>query len=884
MTKTTLLYVNGKEHRLPAEPDTPLLYALRNDLGLVGAKLACGLEQCGACLVLLDGQPRPSCKMTIAEATGMEILTIEGLQAHGLHPIQQLLIDEQAAQCGFCTAGFVVAAAALLARDPQPDEAAIRAALDRNLCRCGVYPRILRAVRRAAGESNGGESPIRVIDRPLPEMPAALTPEMPASLERAPSLDRWLRIDPEDTVTIFLGKVEYGQGIQTAIAQLAAEELDLSLDRIRVVTADTDRTPDEGLTTGSMSLETTGQAMRMAAAEARRILLSLALEELEARPENLAVRDGRVRDLASGRSVTYWQLHSGRAFERPVRGDAPLKEPQEYRTLGKSTPRLDLEAKVRGEPAFLHDMQLPGMLHGRVLRPPSYGAGLESLDAAGAEKLPGVVRVVRDGSFVGVVAEREEQAVRALDELRRSAAWGSGDILPPEEGLEARLRQEPRQSFMVVDGTAMEGPIRERPPTSEGARTVRASYFRPFHMHASLGPSAAVALFEHGSLTLWTHAQGVFPIRRTVAQVLSLDEARVRAVYVEGPGCYGHTGADDAALDAALLARACPGRPVALRWSRQDEHGWEPYGPAMAIDLQAELDERGRVQNWDQEIWTYPHLGRPRLEPGSSGLLAAWSLDPPLQRPVPRPAMWNHVGGHRNADPIYAFETRRIVKHFLPGSPLRTSSQRGLGAYANVFAIESFMDELAEAGGEDPLAFRLRNLEDPRARQVLETAAEESGWAERSRPGGTGFGRGLAFARYKNRQTYCAVVIEVEAEPPLEAVTLRRALIVADAGQVVNPDGLSNQLVGGLVQAASWTLHERVRWDAGGVTSRDWNSYPILRLSETPEVRTVLINRPGAPFLGAGEASQGPTPAAIANAVWDATGVRLRRVPFVLGE
>jgi len=882
MSSRLSLNVNGRTREVSAGPETPLLYVLRNDFKLAGAKFACGLEQCGACMVLLDGKARPSCRLPAGEAVGKAIRTIESLaQGDRLHAVQKAFIDEQAVQCGFCTAGFIIAAAALLERNPQPTEAEIRKALDRNLCRCGVYPRILRAVLRASGQLDEAQSSIQVIDSPLPISETIRTGQLPASLERAPELDDWVRIDPEETVTIFLGKVEYGQGIQTAISQLAANELDISLAQLRVVTADTAQTPDEGMTVGSMSLETTGNAVRIAAAEARRFLLNLALEELEARPEDIEIAHGRILDKRTGRSTTYWELYGGQKFNLRIRGGLPLKGPEQFTVLGQSEHRVDLEKKVLGQPAFLHDLDLPDMLHGRVARPPGAGARLSSVDLASVEKMPGVVCVVRDGSFLGVVAVREEQAVAAAEALRFSAAWETGPSLPPQETLENRMRQAAVQSFPIVDGTALDAPIPPGEHLSEANRTFSAAYFRPFHMHASLGASAAVAWMDGDRMTLWVHTQGVFPVRRNVAAVLGMDESRLRVIYAEGPGCYGQNGSDDAALDAALLARACPGKPIALRWSRHDEHGWEPYGPAMSIELKAALDEAGDIAGWDQQIWTYPHLGRPQPSPNHSGLLAAWTLDPPFTRPASQPAMWNHVGGHRNADPIYELPDKCITKHFIADSPLRTSSQRGLGAYANIFALESFMDELAAETGQDPVAFRLKYLKDPRAREVLETAAEKAGWQARERPNVSGHGRGIAFARYKNRQTYCAVVIDLSVDMEAGTIRLEEALIAADSGQIVNPDGLSNQLEGGLVQAASWTLHEQVRWDAGGVVSLDWEGYPILRFTEAPRIRTVLVNRPGAPFMGAGEATMGPTPAAIANAVWDAVGIRLRKVPFL---
>jgi CO/xanthine dehydrogenase Mo-binding subunit len=399
-------------------------------------------------------------------------------------------------------------------------------------------------------------------------------------------------------------------------------------------------------------------------------------------------------------------------------------------------------------------------------------------------------------------------------------------------------------------------------------------------MHGSMGPSAAVAEFVDGKLTIRAHSQGAYPQRAVIAQALGMDPADVRVIHVEGAGCYGHNGSDDAAFDAALLALALPGRPVALKWTRADEHAWEPYGPAMVVRLEGSLDQAGSVVDWNHDVWSYTHLGRAQPDPVTSGLVASWHLSDPRPRPAAQPRLGRHVGIHRNADPIYAFPRRRIVKHFLPDGPLRTSSTRGLGAYANVFAIESFMDELATAAGADPVAFRLGQLEDERARAVVSAAAELSGWTPRSRPRGDGQGRGFAFARYKNLQCYAAVVVDVEVGRESGHVRLENVYIAADAGLVVNPNGLSNQLEGGFVQSASWTLYEQVKFGPEGITSLDWESYPILSFTNAPRIETLLLNRPDQPFLGSGEATQGPAPAAIANAIFDALGIRLRHIPF----
>jgi nicotinate dehydrogenase subunit B len=614
-------------------------------------------------------------------------------------------------------------------------------------------------------------------------------------------------------------------------------------------------------------------------------MLSEAHEELEAPLERLTVTDGVITDPVSGRSVSYWALYGGRRFGGPVTGAIRPKGATAYKVVGHPQPRIDLAAKVLGQGVFVHDMELPGMVHGRIVRPPSYDARLLSVDQAAAEGRPGVLRVVRDGSFLGVIAEREEQAVAAAEALHASANWQNDTDLPPQETLIEHMLGQPQQAYLLVDGTPTPGPIPpiEAPPGA--AQTLSATYFRPYHSHASLGPSAAVGLLDGDKLTVWTHSQGVYPVRAMLAHALDMSPEDIRCVHVDGAGSFGHNGADDAALDAALLALAVPGRPVSLKWSRADENTWEPYGPATVIQLQGSLDADGRVIDWNHDVWGYTHVLRPRPHGPMNPLLAAWHLAEPFEPPQARPILSAQVGIHRNALPLYTFcqdvpERPRIVKHFLPDSPLRVSALRGLGSYANVFALESFVDEIAQAAGEDPVAFRLRYMAEDRARAVIEAAADKANWQPAARPRGDGHGRGFAFAQYKNRQVYMAAVVDLSVDRASGQVYLERAVVAADAGQVVNPEGLSSQIEGAFTQSASWTLKEKVTFDRHGVTSTDWNRYPILRFRESPEMEVVLLNRPGSPFLGVGEGAMGPAPAAIANAIYDAVGARMRTIPF----
>jgi len=702
--------------------------------------------------------------------------------------------------------------------------------------------------------------------------------ELSPSLQRNPDLDSWVRIDDGGTITLFTGKVELGQGVRTAIARIGAEELDVSLARIRVQTADTAHGPNELLTVGSGSMEESGSAMRQAAAEARHHLLELAAQHLGVSSDALEVDDGTVSAPGLDRRTTYWELFGGKRFGRAVTGAVEPKQPVNYRIVGKAAQRIDLAAIVTGTARFVQDLTRPGMLYGRVVRPPSPAARLESIDETRARALAGVVAVVRDGSFLGAVAEREEQAVKAADALRVAARWSEQETLPAMDQLHEWLLAQPVSSYRVVEGVPVEGAIDPIATPAGAARTLEATYTRPYHMHASIGPSAALAEWTDGELTVWSHSQGVHLLRGALAQALATETDKVRVIHVEGPGCYGHNGADDAALDAALLARAVPGRPVRLQWTREDEHAWEPYGPAMVVKIQASLNEQGRLLDWNHDVRSNTHMGRGFPYGDRSALIAAWHRASPLAPPRPMPMLFYHAGIHRNADPLYAVPQRRVVKHFVENAPLRVSSTRSLGAYANVFAIESFMDELAAAAGADPLEFRLRHLADERARAVLRAAAERAGWEGRRKEFGRG--RGIGFARYKNQKCYAAVVIDVRVDLDTAEIVAERAVIAADAGQIVDPSGLANQLEGGVIQSASWTLKEQVAFDRTRVTSVDWEGYPILRFAAAPEVETVLLDRPGEPYLGSGEATQGPTAGAIANAVFDAIGVRLRQIPF----
>jgi nicotinate dehydrogenase subunit B len=691
---------------------------------------------------------------------------------------------------------------------------------------------------------------------------------LPGSLQTNRRLDAWLRINADGTATVFTGKVELGQGILTALRQIAAEELDLPLERIEMISGDTGRTPNEGQTAGSQSVENSGTALRLAGAEARAVLLELAAKRLGVAADGLSVADGTIR-AADGRKVTYGELAGEVDLKREATAKVAPKPTARHRIVGQSIPRFDIPAKVTGGAAFVQDIRLPGMVHGRVVRPPRYGDTLESVDEAAAKALPGVIAVVRDGSFLGVVAEREEQAIKAREALVKGAKWKPGPELPDPARIHAHLKSLPAKDDVIGVKQA---------PVPDGVRRFAATYTKPYIAHASIGPSAALAEFRDGKLTVWTHSQGVFPLRAELVSALKLQPADVRCIHVEGSGCYGHNGADDVALDAALLARAVPGRPVRLQWMRDDEFAWEPYGAAMVMQANAALDANGRIVDWTYELWSNPHSTRPQSTKGAN-VLAAWYLNEPQRSGPPQAIPQPAGGGDRNAIPLYEFPNQRVLHHFIADMPIRVSALRTLGAYANVFAVESFMDELAAAAGADPVAFRLAHMKDPRARAVIEAVAKKAGWKEGEKGDGTR-GRGIGFAKYKNLACYVAVVAELEVDRATGRVRVPRTYAATDAGLVINPDGLIAQIEGGIVQSASWTLKEQVRFDRSGITSRDWASYPILTIREAPKVEIEVINRPNERPLGAGEGSQGPAVAAIANAFAAATGKRIRELPM----
>jgi CO/xanthine dehydrogenase Mo-binding subunit len=691
---------------------------------------------------------------------------------------------------------------------------------------------------------------------------------LPGVLADNPRLDRWLNFATPGKVEVATGRVELGQGLLTAMTQIAAEELDVAFERITIRSGDTDRTPNEGYTAGSQSMQAGGIALRAACAEARALFLDQAAQRLGCAATELSVRNGRILRTGAATQFDYWSLVQSVSLAREATGTAARKSVADYTIVGRNAARVDLPAKLFGETTFVHDMAIDGMVHARVIRQPNRGATLNSFDEVAIRRAArGPISFVRDGNFLAIVGE-DETAVEAAAAAAH-AHW-SGVERPSALQQEANwLLQRP--SIDRIIGV----------PESDAARGLQsyeAVYTRGHLAHASIGPSCALAHYRDGHLTVWTHCQGVYPLRAALARMLKLDPSAISVRHVQGPGCYGHNGADDVAADAAVIALRMPGRPIRVRWRRQEEFAFEPVSPAMVVKVRAALDAAGHPADWTTEIWSGTHQGRPG---GGATLLAAEALpDPP---PVPAPTdVPEAVGGGatRNGEPLYDIAAKRIIHHLVPETPRRTSALRSLGAMPNVFALESFIDELAERTQQDPIAYRLARLSDPRARRVIERVAAIANWSENEGQGNRdqiNRGKGIGFAQYKNRAAYAAVIVELEVE---ESIRLLRAWCAADAGLVVNPDAAINQLEGGIIQSASWVLKEQVRFDTASGGPIDWETYPVLRFSEVPEIAIALVDSDSDTPLGVGEATAGPTAAAIGNAVSRALGIRIRDLPL----
>lgn len=688
-------------------------------------------------------------------------------------------------------------------------------------------------------------------------------PALPASLVTNPWVSTWLTVADNGAITLRVGKVELGQGILTALTQIAAHELDVPPEIVRAEATNTVSSPDEGLTAGSLSITVSGAAVRRVCAEARELFRRAAARKAGLDINEIRLVAGAFAGPDGARIGSYADLCG--IVDLHVKVGDPTLDVELAPPTSKDLARIDLPDKVFGRPRFIHDLEFDGMLHARVVRPPGSGAHLENASLASVSAMSGVEQVVRDGDFLAVLARREGQATKAAEALAAVVSWSAGIELPDHHDIEGWLRTADAETNLIRTEGARH---------DDGSATVAATYSRPYLAHASIGPSCAVAHFDDGRLDVWSHSQGVFTLGRAIAAALELDPQAVVVRHVEGAGSYGHNAADDVAMDAALLATRVPGRHVRVLWSRADEMAWEPFGPAMVADVTASVDEHGTITDWSYELWSNGHTARPGYAPRHSLLADAHcagvamlpaAVDPPGER--------GH-GSARNAEPYYDIGRVDVTIHRLLTMPIRTSSLRSLGSQLNTFATESAIDELAVALGRDPVEMRLAHLSDPRARDVLSAAAAAAEWGA---PRPDGHGRGVAFCRYKNKSSYCAVVADVEATDQLRVT---RLTIAVDVGRAVNVDGVRNQIEGGAIQATSWALFEQVRFDRHSITSTDWETYPIARFSQVPLIEVHVLQRPDEPPLGAGEATQGPVPAAIGNALADALGVRVRTLPF----
>ncbi|TYL91788.1 xanthine dehydrogenase family protein molybdopterin-binding subunit [Bradyrhizobium rifense] len=689
-------------------------------------------------------------------------------------------------------------------------------------------------------------------------------PKLPVSLAANPRLSSWVKFTGEGRVAISPGKVEIGQGIVTALAQIAADELDVEIGRIEMIRASTAASPNEGVTSGSLSIQQSGRALRHACAEARQRFLAAASERLGVDAALLAVEDGTISGPGNVRT-SYWELAGDVSLDHDAIAGIVAKSSATRSIAGHSVQRVDIPDKVFARPRFIHDHALQGLVHGRVLRLDVSGARLIALDQGAARAVSGLVAIVRDGGFAGVVADSEAAAEAALKALRKGATWSAGEALPDENDLAGFLRSQPVETTVIDTKAAA---------TTKATRTLRRQYTRPYIAHGSIAPSCAMARWDGDRVHVWTHSQGVYLLRADLAIVLKLPVEDIVVEHMEGAGCYGHNAADDVALDAVLLAKAAGGRPVRVQWSRHDEMSHAPFGAAMAIEIEADLDADHEIVGWRHAIWSNGHAARPGRA-AQPALLAASEIANPYPRMIStNPSAANGGGGDRNSVPLYDLPAWTITSHRLLTMPVRTSALRTLGAQGNVFAIESLLDEIAALRGEDPIAFRLRHLRDERAREVIRAAARRAAWKPEKR---SGIGHGTGFARYKNTGAYCAAIAEIEGT---DEVRVRRLTLAIDVGEAINPDGVINQIEGGAIQATSWVLKERVHFDRTRITSTSWADYPILTFSEVPAVDVEIIPRPEIDPVGAGEAAHGPVTAAIANAVYDCLGVRLRDLPI----
>jgi CO/xanthine dehydrogenase Mo-binding subunit/aerobic-type carbon monoxide dehydrogenase small subunit (CoxS/CutS family) len=875
MMRTFFLRVNRADVRLEAEGDVPLLYILRDHLKLNGPKSGCDLGQCGACSVLINGKKVPSCDVTIAMVEGTDVLTVEGLgETDPSRTLQEAFFVEQASQCGYCVAGMMIGATALLTESPSPTRAQIKAAMERHICRCGVQPRVLAAIERAAailfrGEASSGEfAAAKSKGGRLSVQPAVrvLDPKR---------LDSWIKVARDGTVTAYSGKIDMGTGVRTALAQVVADELDVPLDNVSVVLADTSVAPDQGKSTASSGVMTGGQPLRVAACEIRAALVARAAGRLRADAAQLDVADGVVfvKDVPQ-RRITFGDLIGNEPLSVEVevlrvtpwgpelKGPSALKPPQAYHYSGRSVRRPVIADHIDGSFEYLHNIRLPNMLHGRVVRPASIGAELISLDEGSIGHIPGV-RVLRRGNFVGVVAEREYDAIRAARELK--TVWTTSEILCDQ----AVQFQALRQTEVIEEQVNFNSGDVDR-ALARSTRVLKADFHYAYQLHAMLGPSCAVADVTADGATVWSGSQYPPGLRDDLAAMLEKPASQVRVIFRETAGTYGRLGCDDAAADAALMSQMT-GRSVRVQWSRQDENVWEPVAAAVTISLQGSVGADGRVDLLDYRQWSSTQDNSER------GNLLAWKL-------IGTAPGYDRLTGNIYGL-IYDIANKRGRSVFVRPT-FRTIYLRGPGSVQSHFATESFLDELAAAASVDPIEFRLRHLESARDREVLQTAARLAQWEPRTAPraanGGERItrGRGVGFAHYGLRETIVAVIADVEVDRTSGEVWVTQVCVAQDCGFMVNPDGVLNQVQGNVIHAVSRALKEELRYSRARVTSLDWDKYHTLRFPEIPEIKVELIQRLNMPPSVVGEIASVPMIGAIANAICDASGVRMREAPF----
>jgi len=675
-------------------------------------------------------------------------------------------------------------------------------------------------------------------------------------------VDSYLAIGRDGRITVYSGKVDLGTGLRTALTQIVAEELDVPLDQVTLIQGDTLLTPDQGPSFGSLSIQNGGAQLRQAAATARRALLERAAVKFKTVASTLSIRGGVIVG-SNGRERALGDLLDGRMLSLKLDQNAPLKSPADFKLVGKPVRRLDIPDKVTARFTFMQDFKRPGMLHGRVIRPSGLGATLLSYDESSIRGIPGIVKVVRIENFLGVVAKSEWSAIKAARTL--SVKWSAWSGLPEQSQLWEHVRST---KILKDDVTSNRGD--SQAALAAAPRKLAATYDFAIHTHGSIGPSCAVAEFEGGKLACWSASQATHNLRKQLAAMLGVADESVRCIYVDGAGCYGRNGHEDAAGDAVLLARAV-GQPVRVQWMRADEHGWDPKGPPTLLDLRAGLDAGGKISAWESELF---------IPNGIAGFVALVGADHAGLNSLGQLS----PGGVINDLAIpYAIPNVKTTAHRLESTPFKPAWIRSPGRMQNSFANECFLDEIAAAIGADPLELRLQYLHDARGEELLERLATLSSWRQRPKPDRSGeivTGLGLAYVKYELVRTYVGVVAEVQVDTKSGVVSAKRFYVAHDCGQIINPDGLRNQIEGNVVQTVSRVLKEEVKFDRSMVTSLDWGSYPILTFPEVPEVVMDLIDRPNEVPWGGGEPTAAVVPSAIANAVFDATGVRLRSVPF----